>query len=515
MDAISEPTAHDQGGSCPTPRPIVEAPAPKQKKRFFKFAVWGVGGLLLLLGLLLFTASSWIESRFGAISVRQMLTFVPGNADVAEIPKGYVRSFAFRVILASVGLTGCVTFVTLLFRRLSRRKNAVKLERTAGIAYGVISMSILVVGCWQMASTVNLQGYLRTLNGEYSMADYYVKPEVAQLPSGDLNLVVIYLESMDDAFGNKDLIGEDALTTLKEATDGWETIERLSHYPSGGWTMPGIVSTQCGLPKRPPESETTFFGNAVCLGDILSNAGYTNVWMGGADAEFEDKGLFLKSHGYDEVLMKDYWAQLGEDVETRDFWGLSDQRLFERAKEKIVDLRESGQPFNLELLTLDNHDPIYQWEYCPTTSEDLTISTVRCQSDIVADFLDFMKNNGFMEDTVVVIMADHSMHAQFHPVSQYTLKMDNDDQRNIPLFNRIYSPNPIEIVREKDNQLHMYPTLLELVGATVKDGRAGLGVSLLNSDSSTNSAHTIVGKDVDEIGLILEGPLPPEVLSSP
>ncbi|QAB16803.1 hypothetical protein Leucomu_01630 [Leucobacter muris] len=173
--------------------------------------------------------------------------------------------------------------------------------------------------------------------------------------------------------------------------------------------MAGIVSTQCGIPLRSGgalgenvdlnelgsegNEVTSYLPNATCLGDVLAREGYRNVFMGGADADFAGKGAFFRSHGYDEVHDLQEWRAAGE-TEIRDDWGLSDRRLFERAREEVTRLHEGNQPFNLTLLTLDTHEGPRVYDYCSWDTEEAMTSITFCSMEQVAGFVDYLDETG-------------------------------------------------------------------------------------------------------------------------
>lgn len=501
----------------PTPSPL--APPGTRRHRHGKHAAprraraWRIAGyvacgLLTFAGALLLFTAIWVQGQFGYISVRQFLTHVPTTAaQVGTVPTGFVGSYVLSALTPAVATTALLLELWVIASKLSEERRQTKVRRAVPWLAVTASGVLLFAGATDFSDTIGLRNYVSVEAQSGSMEAYYAEPVVLSPPDGT-NLIIIYLESMDDAFGDEEMIGENPLESLQAATEDWRQLDRLSHYPSGGWTMPGIVSTQCGLPKRGPESDEDFFAGATCLGDVLAENGYTTVWMGGADGDFEQKTLFLTSHGFQTVMDRQYWSALGEPTALEEGWGLSDQRLFELARSEVSELHAQDTPFFLGMITLDNHDPIVAHDYCPSTSDDLTISTMRCQSDIVAGFIEYLEDTGVMEDTVVVVMADHSIHAQYHEVSSYQSKLSADDQENIPLFNRIYAPTDFEFGRTVDNQLHMYPTILELLGVELEDGRAGLGVSLLNTPAETARFPSIVGMDTSELGSLLEGSLP-------
>lgn len=269
--------------------------------------------------------------------------------------------------------------------------------------------------------------------------------------------------------------------------------------------MAGLVGTSCAVPLRGAgvgegdinsneigSRADEFMPGAVCLGDVLKADGYQNVFLGGADAAFASKGKFLSSHGYDEVRDLSTWVAAGE-TELSD-WGLSDRRLMDHAKEEVVRLHESGQPFNLTMLTLDSHEPAHLYDYCQQTTNDVLESATRCSMEQVAGFIQFMDEAGYLDDTVVVLTGDHPKMVGETSGSFTTL----NQAEARPIFNRIWSPEPIGDMRSGADQLSMLATTLDVLGIGREDRRAGVGVSALVT-SAPGSVLDLDGSRYDEL----------------
>src|SRR5690606_5819199 len=124
---------------------------------------------------------------------------------------------------------------------------------------------------------------------------------------------------------NEDLFGLNMNESLEAATADWQRFDTLDTYNGGGWTMAGLVGTECGVPLRGPgrgaddlvsnsigENSDSYLPGAVCLGDVLSDAGYRSVFMGGADASCAGKEKYVRTHGYDEIKDLRTWLAEGE-----------------------------------------------------------------------------------------------------------------------------------------------------------------------------------------------------------
>lgn len=99
----------------------------------------------------------------------------------------------------------------------------------------------------------------------------------------------------------------------------------------------------------------------------------------------------------------------------------------------------------------------------------------RCSMEAVAEFIEWLSTEGYLEDTAVVVMGDHLK--QLGVASSFTDELESAPSRTI--FNRIWIPDrtPQTSLRDSIDQLSMYPTILEIAGFTVREGVAGVGTS--------------------------------------
>ncbi|GAA1343910.1 hypothetical protein GCM10009611_18190 [Arthrobacter roseus] len=467
---------------------------------------------LIWAGLALLIAAAGIRFFWGEISVGQMLlNLVSVETDGGGGAIVWIGILGIGVVplLITVGIA-----LWQHLRRRKRRRNGdnIRPHRSPWIMRTVSTAlvgAVFVGGTTAFASTVGLGDYIEAGNSTYDLGDYYVEPTVTS-DKDKRNLVLIYLESGEATLADDQLFEKDAFVPLKEATkasDGWQSVDDLQQYRGGGWTMAGLTSTQCGIPLKGIASATgsgglndlggdveTYLGGVTCLGDVLDEHGYNNVFLGGANSSFAAKGTFLSTHGYSDVKDLSDWRAAGEPEKNfRSDWGLSDERLMAHAKDEVDELHaeaeKTGQPFNLSVLTLDTHEPVHVYDYCNVDTKSEVTSVFACSMTVVAGFVDYMKEKGYLEDTAVVIMGDHLKHMSagdaFHE------QLDDNDNRTI--FNRIWVPGQDENseLRPGVDQLNMYPTILEAAGLTLKDHEAALGVSAFTSKIPDGSAQAM------------------------
>ncbi|HWU82360.1 MAG TPA: sulfatase-like hydrolase/transferase, partial [Methylophilaceae bacterium] len=155
--------------------------------------------------------------------------------------------------------------------------------------------------------------------------------------------------------------------------------------------------------------------------------------------------------------------------------GLFDDALLARARGKLDQLHQAGQPFNLTLSTIDTHGP---WghlsQLCKHRGARVFEDVVQCSANQVAEFVQFMRKRGYLKDTNVVIMGDHL--AMWNPV--YEDKLEPIATRHV--YNRLISIQPHAKNRDTIVHFDMLPTILEFIGFEVEGGKLGLGYSALS-----------------------------------
>ncbi len=469
--------------------------------------VWALG----LVGGITFASAVWIKRVFGRVSVEQALMNLQGAGAESGGTDLFTQGF-----LWGIGVPLLVWLALLLTWTVSRMKS--RPPAPAGRLHTVLPISLVsllalapIAGIVASADTFKLRDYARARYSSSNLADYYVEPMWSLPREADkapYNLIVLYLESVEDSMGDAELFEHNMLASLQDATQGWLSIPDFGQYSGGGWTMAGIVSTQCGLPYRSPpgarpddvgmgvwaEKHGEVLPNATCLGDVLKQAGYSTLHLGGARTDMSGKDLFLYSHGYDEAIGRAEWEEAGE-TELRDDWGLSDRRLFDNAEEIVRKLRDSADPFFLSVLTLDTHEIAHVHDYCNVTTSVPMESVYRCSIDQVAKFVTFLDRVGILDDTVVVIMGDHVK----MPGPQANMMKELQSVPDRTLFNRIWIPGIANRSLVSVDQVSMYATMLEALGFELADGRAGVGVSALRENVNPGTIRDLEPEELADL----------------
>lgn len=460
--------------------------------------VYATAIVLGLLGVVFFAVTRWIDGNFGVITIDQMMLNLAGGAEgVNTGDTSLVDSFIAEglltpllIVAGAVAVFAVAMRLTARFRRRSGKPRSPKGWRTLALT---LSIALVVGTAPQLANQMSLTQTIAAQASTDSLSDVYRDPAAVTAPETKKNLVTIYLESMEPTFSDATLFGRNLLQPLDDVTgDGWQQIDSYAQGDGLGWTMAGIVATQCGIPIKSAgggaaaptgegeEGEEVFneigahaehyLPGITCLGDVLTEAGYTNHFMGGADGTFANKKLFMTDHGYANFLDRSTWKAEGETRMNR--WGLEDERLFDRAAQKVDELRAAGTPFNLTMLSVDSHRPGFPGSTCTASGDDLE-RAITCSMQYVGGFVKHLEEIGALEDTVVVLMGDHKY--MMPDADLFKGKSAAGVTRTV--FNRFWSPDGATVHTASTDQYAMLPSILDLLGFEVPEGRAGIGVS--------------------------------------
>jgi phosphoglycerol transferase len=317
----------------------------------------------------------------------------------------------------------------------------------------------------------------------------YVTPHV-QAQDDPPNLVLLYLESIERTYGAP--VFGDAYADLEALGKRGVVFEGIRQIDNTGWTMAGMIASQCGTPLMPAgllhdrqfEPLSAVVPGVNCLGDVLSEQGYRLTYFGGASAEFAGKGLFYQGHGFQNVYgLNELQPQLDDNTYVND-WGLFDDTLYEFTLNEIERLEaESDSPWGVVNLSITGHAPNgYPAQRCRERQgewdgEDILYS-VECSAWLARNFVERLDAKGLLDNTVVAIVSDHlTMRVPVWDTLE-TLQREN----TFILLGDSLEPQHIS---RHASTLDIFPTLLDALGYPAKNHHAGLGVSLLDDTTST------------------------------
>lgn len=461
----------------------------------FKIRIIGANILVFISGLLVF-GIRWFTSTFDALAIDEIIFHlkVPMTGSNNEFVIEFIKSPFLKSLFI------LVIFNVMLFVFFKILNNKVKKRWVINILIFIPIISLLLFSIVYASNRVGLKEYLASVNEDSLFVEYhYINPkeDILTFPNKHRNLIYIFLESYEATFTSKEFGGALAENTLGEMVDLAFEHTHFSHNELIGgaatavgtsWTVGGMVGQTSGIHLKLPINGNSygdfkyFLPGVVSIGDILHSQDYNQVLFIGSDADFGGRSNYFEQHG--NYAIKDYKYAIANNLIPKDYlewWGYEDEKLYEFAKDEILDLAKSNKPFNFTMLTADTHHVDgYVTAGMEEPFDHQYKNVFYNSSKQVVEFIYWIKDQDFYKDTTIVIAGDHnSMDAQF-----IIDNVDRDYDRRI--FNLII--NPAKQALNTNNRiftsLDLFPTTISSLGIEIAGNRLGLGTDLFSKEQT-------------------------------
>ena len=278
-------------------------------------------------------------------------------------------------------------------------------------------------------------------------------------PEKRLNVVLVSVESLGAEF-----VG--ALGDRRGLTPNLDRLAREGLffsrvYATGTRTVRGLEAISLSIPPTPGYSVVKRPNNEHLrtLGEVFDEKGYESLYVYGGYGYFDNMNHFFGSNGYTVV---DRTAIPAADIHHENVWGVADEDLFTQALREADRRHAAGRPFFAHVMTTSNHRPFtYPAGRVDLPSGSGREGAVKYTDWALGDFIARARERPWFDDTVFVILADHTSSARGKsdlPVEGF----------HIPLV--VYSPRhvPAGRVDHLASQIDVAPTLLGLLGFTYR-----------------------------------------------
>jgi len=456
--------------------------------------------LLLFLAFLCFFSARWFVRVYGRIGFDSILYTL--TSSMGGVEPELLGSFALRALLPTIAATFLISFLLTLPSRGSTRKGKYGAAsstpaRGSLVWTGYVLSLVLIVTA---AFDSGFASYVVDQFTDTSLYEtYYTDPSTVRItfPEKKRNLVYIMLESMETSYLSEDLGGAMDENLIPELYDLAKNYVCFSdtNAPVGGfhttagatWTIGSMVAQTAGIPLKTPTEDVNKYGSSgeaflpgvTTLTDILNDAGYTQMLMVGSDATFGGRKAYYEQHGITEVLDL-YSARAGGYIPKNYFvwWGMEDQKLFNYAQQTILNLAENAEPFAFTMLTVDTHHVGgYQCELCEESrSGESYDQSISCSSRQVAEFVAWIQQQPFYENTTIIIVGDHESMD-----NGYFSRMGDPGYQRL-LYNCFINA-PVEARKTTNRRfaaVDLFPTTLAAIGCEIEGEHLGLGTNLFS-----------------------------------
>lgn len=363
------------------------------------------------------------------------------------------------------------------------------------------AIGVLAITCLYTWNRLDIGSYIQNQTTDSDFINqYYVSPMETELtfPEEKRNLIYIFLESMEITYADEENGGGFSFNCIPELTalaqeyeDFSGAEERLNGgnvMPNTSWTAAAMFAHSSGVPliasigTTAAAEENSFMPQIVTIGDILNDEGYNQTLLIGSDATFGSRRTLYTEHGDYQIKDYDYARENGwipEDYGV--WWGYEDQKLFAFAKQELLTLAAEGEPFNLTMLTVDTHfEDGYYCEQCVDLYDgNVYADVMACSSRQLAEFLSWIQEQDFYENTTIVLAGDH-------------LTMDADFCEDVAdAYERktyvTYINSAVEAESDEYREyttLDLFPTTLASLGVEISGNCLGLGTNLFSAEQT-------------------------------
>ena len=488
---------------------------PVRRKRRTNLAVNIPCALLMLLGLLSFFSARWYISVYGDMGFASVIYTLTVN--LGGVQSGLVSAYMQGAALPAVLCTAVICIILLWQPPRSLVMTLCKRIRIRLYPFGKLLRSLcalllsalLVVSA---AQSVGLPQYIADQRDRSVLYEtVYVDPADADIrfPDEKKNLVVIFLESMETTFFSQEQGGGlpyncvPELYRLAEENINFssnDSVGGFSQLPLNAWTIAAMVGQTAGLPLvTPPDIATEEYGvngeqflaGATSLTDILHENGYYQTLMVGSNATFGGRQAYYMQHGTDHIY--DLYTAREDGIIPEDYfvwWGFEDSYLYEYARRELPKIAAQEQPFAFTMLTVDTHHiDGYVCAACGTEHAEQYENVYACASRQLAAFIDWLQQQDFWEDTVVVICGDHRSMDQAY-IDRAVAPGTSRNIYNCFINSQV---QPVQSKNRIATTVDIFPSTLAALGCTIEGDRLALGTNLF---SATPTLAEELGLDV-------------------
>ena len=451
--------------------------------------------ILIILATVLALAARWVMSTWANLSMSELMYQL--SAPIEGTNEEMIQDCIFNCVIPAIVFIG---LFALIFYASRKKKTMYKVVLALSVA---AASSVLFYTKSIVWDTLAVDEYLSYQNNPSTfIEDNYVDPDDVNMtfPEQKRNLIYIFLESMETTYSDVSHGGGFDVNVIPELTDIAQSNEDFSGsettlngayaLPYTTWTMGAMFAQTSGLPLKnnlennDMVTQSRFFADTTCLGNILEDNGYSNTLLIGSDATFGGRRLYFTEHGNYTIYDHGYAQENGwipDDYEV--WWGYEDQKLFSFAKNVLNDFSTQEEPFNLTVLTVDTHfEDGYKCDICGNAySEEFDgnqyADVMACSSKQVEEFLDWCKEQPWYENTTIVLAGDHpTMDGDF------TNDMQDGYQRRayVSYINSAVTVQS-DSYREYSTMDH-FPTTLAAMGVTIEGNKLGLGTNLFSDE---------------------------------
>jgi phosphoglycerol transferase MdoB-like AlkP superfamily enzyme len=307
------------------------------------------------------------------------------------------------------------------------------------------------------------------------------------------NLIVVQLEAVQNFPIHLKLNGQEVTPVMNQLADNGYYFPKIFQQIGQGNTSDAEFLSNTAIYPTATGAMSTLYGNRdlPSLPKLLKKYGYVSETFHVNDVTFWDRHKLYPALGFDRYHDKPAFQN-----DQFNSYGASDVELYRVAVNRMVELKQEGTPFYMQLITVSSHHPfkIPQEAQRLSLPEDMAgtqlgdyLQAVHYVDYAVGELIQMLKDNGLYEDTMIVIYGDHfGLQPQENKPEDISRKLgiayhDLISRYNIPLIIHVPGKSPRQVIDRVGGQADILPTVANLLGISLKkENFLSFGSDLLN-----------------------------------
>ena len=284
------------------------------------------------------------------------------------------------------------------------------------------------------------------------------------------NLIAIQVESLENFVIGQKVYGQEITPNINKLLKNSLYFDNIKEQNNSG------ISSDCDLMVNtsmlPVRDGSTFFGypwtEYNTLQDLLNSKGYNTI-----STHPEVPGNWNWAEAHKSFKADKIWDASQFDQSEVIGLGMSDESYLKQIGDK---LKNEKQPFYTFLVTLTSHGPfeVPEDKQYLNLPQDLNenmlgayFQSVRYTDEAIGKFINQLKEEGLLENTVIMLYGDHCGVHKFYEddIKDSPLEGDwwKDNEKEIPFM--IYNPSiQGETISKEGGQIDFLPTIAYLLG---------------------------------------------------
>ena len=461
-----------------------------------------IGVFLFFLALLLLVVNLWIQWRFGPIGLDLIILYLSLPLTGVDI-RYFVSLSLFLLGVLSISSV----FGFLVFKSYSREK-VLGFHSVFFRCFAILfAAGFLCFAAWRIDHNYKVVDTFYIDTSYYTYFEENVVINAASdiaFPAGKKNMVLIIVESMEATVNESSIFNPMLMPRLHDLQQ--RSLGFSRHHESYGtkFSLSSFYSMLMGVPFLSMLSRHRFINifnldidemewdpdgerrqieyTGVSLPGVLESHGYQVELFRCASIRFNSLDEFLSRATVDcKIFDFDYFRANRDDWEAhRNSWGVDDDYLFERIKERLLDKEHAEQPYFLMVQTVNTHSPGFYVSDRPRRWNDYRDSFLQTDG-VIADFIQWVQERGLGDNVCIAVVGDHLVgESNIGPVT-----LPPREDRGIFCMVIDSAVNSARSSRERHFATwDLPPTFLEAMGAQLPQNKFGVGTSLF-SDKQT------------------------------